>query len=238
MKPTRLSAPIVAFALILQTTSCGQKAASQRTFADDVALRLAKSDLLVEAFSITNNGQQLGNVDMDVVMQPLEEPLDLKAARILVHGFADQSALENSARIFNDNFRSVTKNLVQVADLGTPNSRYTASFVDRKLAEAASSKDKSNNDKSDWPATLEKYSLEMLDSVAGKAALVKQTAQLLSALRSQENLSILEQFRVALSQALARHPEQLKPFTEEKPPSPAVRAAIDRLQNLLQSPAK
>jgi hypothetical protein len=232
----------IALMLALQIVSCGQKAAPQRTFADDVALRLAKSELLVETFSITNNGQQLRYVDMDVVMQPLEEPLDLKAARILVHGFADQSALESSARLFNDNFQYVTRNLVQVADLATANSRYTAQFADYKLSWAASNKDQMNKDhmnkdNGDWLGTQEKYSLEMLDSSAGKAALIKQTAQLLSALRSPENLSILEQFRVAFSQALARHPEQLKPFTGEKPPSPPIRAAMDRLQKALQSPA-
>ena len=170
---------------------------------------------------------------MDVVIQPLEEPLDLKAARILVHGYADQTALESFARRFNDTFQDLNKNMMQVADLGTPNSRYPPPFADRKLSEAASNKDRKNKDTGDWPATLEKYSLELLNSSADKAALVKQTAQLLPALRSQETVTIVEKLKAALSQAIARHPEQLKPFNEEKPPSPAIRAAMDKLQKAL-----
>jgi hypothetical protein len=232
MKPTRQPTLGLAIVLALHLTSCAQKPGPQHTLSDDVALRIAKSTLLAEALTLTKQ-ELLGNIDMDVVMQPLDEPLDLKAARILVHGYADQAALESGARLLNDNFQKHTKELAQMWDLATPNSRYTARFIDPMLSEAASSKDNRNKDQTASPATLEKYSLELLNSSADKAPLVKQTASLLPALRSQETLTTVEQLKVALSQALARHPEQLKPFSDEKPVSPAVRAAMDRLQKTL-----
>jgi hypothetical protein len=240
MKPTRRFIPGLAIALLaLLIASCGQKAAPQRSLADDVALRIGKADLLGEALTMSNNAQLLTNIDMDTVIQPLDEPLDLKAARLLVHGYADQATLADSARLFNETFQKHTKELAQMWDLATPNSRYTARFMDPMLSDAASSKDKSNKDKSDpsWSGTIEKATLELLNSSADKAALVKQTAELLPALRSPETLTTVELLKAALSQALARHPEQLKPYNEEKPPSPAVQAAIDRLQKALQSPA-
>jgi hypothetical protein len=242
MKLTCRSTPGIAVALMvtLQITGCAQKSAPQPSFADQVALRLAKADLLGEALTATGNVQQLlGNIAMDTVIEPLEESLDLKAARILVHGSADQNALESSARLFNEAFRNQTKNIAQLADLGTPNSHFTPSFMDRMLSDAAASKDKSNRDKNDrsWSDTVEKASLELLDSSADKAPLVKRTAEALPALRSQETLTIVEQLRAGLSQAIARHPEHLKPFSEEKPLSATIQASMAKLQKLLQTPA-
>ncbi len=227
----------IALLAVLQCTGCAQKSAPQRTFADQVALRLAKADLIGEAFSIMDNGKMLMNVDLATVIQPLEESLDLQAARILVHGSTDQAALESSARLFNETFQKHTKDLAQMWDLRTPNSHFTPQFMDSMLSDAASSKDRRNKDDPSSSDLLERGSLELLNSCAEKAALVKQTATLLPALRSQETLTIVEQLRAALSQAIARHPEHLKPFNEEKPPSQAIQSAIAKLHKLLEPPA-
>jgi hypothetical protein len=68
-----------------------------------------------------------------------------------------------------------------------------------------------------------------------KATLIRQTADKIPSLRSQNTTAVLEQFRTGVAQAIARHPDLLKPFSDEKPASEALRASRARVQKLLLS---
>jgi hypothetical protein len=81
--------------------------------------------------------------------------------------------------------------------------------------------------------TEEQFELRMLGLITPeKAALLRRTAEKLPSLRSKETIAVRERLRVGFAQAISRHPERLKPFSEEKPPSQALQASRARVRKL------
>ena len=192
---------------------------AKESLADRVALRIAKSELIEKAFK-HGKVQLIGN---DI--EPLDEPLDLKCARIIVNDFGDYpEALQASVALLDVSTRYEVNMMM----------RFVKENIFDTILEVASLNMESRNKlASDLFEKLEVKNNERVTSE--KAVLIRQTADKLPSMRSQKTIAEVERFRRAVAQAIGRHPEFLKPFSEEKPASEALQRSRARVQGLVQS---
>lgn len=162
---------------------------------------------------------------------PLDVPLDVKLARILVHDFAeDPHLLQTEA----DLFELCAEQATNVEEILVKDDKH----LDDVLKVAAMAMEARNKSASDINNVLLTEKLEIQDNdriTPQKASLIRQTAEKLPSIKSQKTVAVLEQFRMGITQAITRHPELLQPFAEEKPASEALRTSRARVQKLLQS---
>ena len=218
---------LVALVLVLDGIGCAQvkQVVTKGSLGDRVALRISETEFVEAVLKQAKMKVQ----DVNAAIEPLDVPLDLKLARILVHDFADDShLLQTQAELFELSSQFAT----DVEALAKQD------LFDAALKVAALARESGNESASDVKNFLlrEKLEVQLNDGVTPeRATLIRQTAEKLPSLRSQKTVAVLEQFRTGLAQAIARHPELLKPFSEEKPASEALRASRARVQKLLQS---
>lgn len=218
---------LVALVLVLDGPGCAQvkKAVTKESLGDRVAIRISEAEFVEAVLKQAKMELQ----DVNATIEPLDAPLDLKLARILVHDFGDDPHLLQTEA---DLFELCSQYAADVQALANQG------LFDVTLKVAALATESRNELASDINTVLlrEKLEIQLNDSVTPeKATLIRQTAEKLPSLRSQKTAAVLEQFRTGMAQAIARHPELLKPFSEEKPPSEALRASRARVQKLLQS---
>lgn len=220
---------LIALVLAVNGAGCAQvkKAVNKESLADRVALRITEvgfvEGVLKEAKMHLNN--------VNVSIEPLDVPLDVKLARILVHDFAeDPHLLQTEA----DLFELCAEHATNVEEILVKDNKH----LDDVLKVAAMAAEARNKSMSDINNVLLMENLEIQNNdriTPQKATLIRQTAEKLPSIRSRKTVAVLEQFRMGVTQAITRHPELLQPFSEEKPRSEALRTSRARVQKLLQS---
>lgn len=218
---------LVALVLVLNGSGCAQvkKAVTKESLGDRVALRISEAEFVEAVLREAKMKLQ----DVNATIEPLDAPLDLKLARILVHDFADDSHLLQTE---TELFELCSQYAADVQALAKQD------LFDVTLKVAAMAMEARNESASAINNFLlvEKLGIQLNDGVTPeKATLIRQTAEKLPSLRSQKTAAVREQFRTGMAQAIARHPELLKPFSEEKLASEAPRVSRARVQKLLQS---
>ncbi len=214
--------------LAFQGISCAQvkKVVTKESLADRVALRIAIDRLIKDSFKEAKDDL----ISLGRFPEPLDEPLDFKVARILVNEYADipGGTLDSAAKLLEVS----TRFAVDITTLIAQKPEYD-NYLDTILEFAAKGMEAKNKSARLSSEDIELRSYNSLTPERVKA--IAQTAEKLPSLRSPKTLQSLAQFRIGIVHAIARHPEYLKPFTEEKPASAALQASWARVQKLLQS---
>ena len=135
---------LVALVLALQGVGCAQvkKAGAKESLADRVALRIATAKLITDAFKQANRDL----MTFGRFPEPLDDPMDLKAARILVQAYADapSGTLDSAARLLDvANIESA-----QIAALVAKDAKYQG-YLDQLLQFAAADVESRNKSVSD-----------------------------------------------------------------------------------------
>jgi len=228
MKSLKSGSFLVALVLLLDGAGCAQvkKAVTKESLGDRVALRISEAEFVEAVLKQSKMKLQ----DVNAAIEPLDVPLDLKLAWILVHDFADDShLLQTQAQLFELCSQYAT-------DLQALAKQDLFDVTLKVASLAMESRNELIASDTNYFLLREKFEIQLNDSVTPeKATLIRLTSEKLPSLRSQKTAAVLEQFRTGVAEAIARHPELLKPFSEEKPASEILRASRSRVQKLLQS---
>jgi hypothetical protein len=207
---------------LLQAAGCAQvkKATTKESLADRVTVRIATTEIIKAALNFRKPTWSA----VQTVIEPLGESLDFKVARVLVAVYDYEPERVDSVAGAIEVGGGMDAEIA--GDLAKDQK-----YVDNLLTVHAFEMGASNKS-----GVSEQSEIQVNDAITPeKAALVIRTAQKLKSLRNERTLAALAGLRTAVAQAIARHPEQLKPFSEQKPASKELLASRARAQKLLQA---
>jgi hypothetical protein len=212
----------IALVTLLQATGCAQvkKATANESLADRVTVQIATTEIIKAALNFRKPTWSA----VQAVIEPLEESLDFKVARILVAVYDyEPERVESVAGAIEIGEGMDAKISGELA----ADPKYTDNLLVVHAFEMKASNE---------ARVSEQHEMKVNEAITPeKAALVMRTAQKLKSLRNERTLTALAGLKTAVAQAIARHPEQLKPFSERKPASKELLASRARTQKLLQA---